>query len=636
MNKILAFILAVMMVGFSSYADLYSVDLTTVTHVTNTSAAQITITNAGITNKYYTTLNTNGLIIGDPFNVAFQKVNSNFATISTYISTNIPSGTATATNLSGNALVQSTNIAAYQANLATNNLTPTITNIAAYQAYLATNGLNFSGSSGTATNLSGYALTQSTNIAAYQAYLATNNFIKTATNLAGNALIQSTNIAAYQAYLATNNIVFSGSATNAVNIYNGGATNLTVTNTFNLISTVPYYTISSYYVTNLPPDTNGLACSNRNGMYYLASQFGSGALTNACGFIMYLNNTTSSTISNVLSITVTNGTNVTLYSMVGTTGLIYTNTTPAPPSNAYTVYVTGAGTSGANGTYTTSNTNLLASIYQKSGDTNWFMKQYYPSSGILSWYIFHYADINVSYYLSNSYPQSTYPNGKFPPIGSWFIGTGIGSAPAPVSTASGETNQWAVFETNAWNFYQGTGVTFTPTNITYPNGSSLFCVAYPSATNAYVIVSNSCGSTYLLTPTNSTGFTLTNGSPNFTNTPSPTNLNISISSPATNSATSPSNTVSINPNCQVYVIFTINGVTKYLFDGIPKWDSAHSLNQKTGLKTSYLWIDKNGTATLVMSGFTSYTVPWESADWRTPVPSDSCNSTLYTTETRLY
>ena len=210
---------------FESYAALFSIDLTTQTRVTNTSAAQITITNAGITNKYYTTLNTNGLVIGDPLNVAFQKVNSNFTTVQAYMTTNGSGGSGTATNLSGYALQQSTNIAAYQAYLATNNLV--LTNLSA-----------------STTNLSGNALVQSTNIAAYQAYLATNalnlsGLSGTATNLSGNALVQSTNIAAYQALLATNGLgsgafyPVSSSITNTLtNNWISGPLYLDVTNSF--------------------------------------------------------------------------------------------------------------------------------------------------------------------------------------------------------------------------------------------------------------------------------------------------------------------------------------------------------------------------------------------------------------------
>jgi len=217
-----------MMVKFNSYAALFSIDLTTQTRVTNTSAAQITITNAGITNKYYTTLNTNGLVVGDPLNVAFQKVNSNFTTVQAYMNTNGSGGSGgsgTATNLSGYALQQSTNIAAYQAYLATNNLV--LTNLSA-----------------STTNLSGNALVQSTNIAAYQAYLATNalnlsGLSGTATNLSGNALVQSTNIAVYQAYLATNGLgsgafyPVSSSITNTLtNNWISGPLYLDVTNSF--------------------------------------------------------------------------------------------------------------------------------------------------------------------------------------------------------------------------------------------------------------------------------------------------------------------------------------------------------------------------------------------------------------------
>jgi len=225
---------------------LQVIDLTTrVTNTAVSSGSIITIPGL-VTNADFTTIKSNNVIIGDTINVAFQKVNTNFLIVQTYMATNGSGNSATATNLAGNALIQSTNIAAYQAYLATNNLVltnlsasttnlsgyaliqstniaayqaylatnnllPTITNIAIYQAFLATNGLNLSGSTGTATNLAGNALIQSTNIAAYQAYLATNGLVLTnlaasTTNLSGYALVQSTNIAAYQAYLATNNL----------------------------------------------------------------------------------------------------------------------------------------------------------------------------------------------------------------------------------------------------------------------------------------------------------------------------------------------------------------------------------------------------------------------------------------------
>ena len=104
---------------------------------------------------------------------------------------------------SSNLFTSVTNIAAYQAFLATNNLLGTITNIAAYQAYLATN--NF--------------LATVTNISAYQAFLATNNYASTVTN-----------IAAYQAFLATNN--YASTVSNIANYYITIATNnLAPTNT---------------------------------------------------------------------------------------------------------------------------------------------------------------------------------------------------------------------------------------------------------------------------------------------------------------------------------------------------------------------------------------------------------------------
>jgi len=96
-----------------------------------------------------------------------------------------------------------TNIAAWQAYLSTNSLPPGITNIAAWQAYLATNSLPAFISAATGTN-----------IAAWQAYLATNGLFPGITNLsayqaylATNSLLPGiTNIAAWQAYLSTNGL----------------------------------------------------------------------------------------------------------------------------------------------------------------------------------------------------------------------------------------------------------------------------------------------------------------------------------------------------------------------------------------------------------------------------------------------
>lgn len=93
-------------------------------------------------------------------------------------------------------VVSATNIAAYQAFLATNNYAVTVTNI-------------IDGYPGSNINA-----TTATNIAAYQALLATNNYAPAATNIAAYQAkiatngydLRATNIAAYQTKIATNGL----------------------------------------------------------------------------------------------------------------------------------------------------------------------------------------------------------------------------------------------------------------------------------------------------------------------------------------------------------------------------------------------------------------------------------------------
>ena len=422
-----------------------------------------------------------------------------------------------------------------------------------------------------------------------------------------------------------------GSATNAVPIFNGGATNLTVTNAFKLTSTTPYYSIASYTITNLPPDTSGGATSNLNGTYYPAPALGSGVLTNSDGYVMTIGTTGTKQAGTVQSISVTNGLGVGTYNMVGTTPLIFTNSTIysgystniSYDSNATYVTVTGAGLSAANQIYQASGaayTGLTDSTYSLNFN-----------SSPLRWEIRKSATI---YYQMTSYT----PN----PYGATWADFSF-NAPAPNSNSGmpvtnaiySNTNFFTLYSTNAWRFYSSTNVSFSST-VASVTGNLYEQFNFTNAplipfNNVSYVSSISNRAVWSIVSNNVIG--TVSGGANFGSV-SITNYNFTISSGSTNAPNT--NTPPSVSGCNVYVIFKVGSVVKYLLDGTVRWDSAHKVNQDTGLKTSYLSIDASGNATLVIAGTLAETIPWTSSSWRTTIPSDACSTTPFTTPTKMY
>jgi len=476
-----------------------------------------------------------------------------------------------------------------------------------------------------------------------------------------------------------------GSATNAVPIFNGGATNLTVTNTFRLTSTTPYYSIASYTITNLPPDTSGGATSNLNGTYYPAPALGAGTLTNSDGFVMIIGTTGIKQSAVAQGISVSNGIGTGIYNMVGTNYILFTNAVDlssgliptltssnapsglATASNNYyanTAYLAYSNTAYSGGgtfldLYTPSHTTKTAWIqYQFSSQVtvsslygeHSFSSENFPidfvfqgSSNGTTWTnlfsktLFKTVNVNTFTNYIGTFQNFTgsYFRWNFSITNYAYISTGPYGYCRNLQVFSPKMN-WAQYATNAWRFYSATNVSFTALTYTVTgNLSEMFFVtnvpSVPPGGVAYV----SSITNYATWTTNT--FPIIGsvaGGPFSGISDLATNYNFSVSSGSTNSPST--NTPPAVSGCNVYVIFKVGSVVKCLDRGTSMWDSAHKLNQDTGLKTSYLSIDSAGTATFVLVGSTAMTIPWTDSAWSTTIPSDACSTTPFTTPTKMY
>ena len=271
MKTILALLLV--LAAFVAPAQFTNIDTSTVHVGTNTTTGTISIA-AISTNAAYSTLKTNAVTVGDTLAQTQAKINANFAWLANWFATNPPPMNATNYYLNG----------VVDGLLTDNNFS-----VAGAAAILA-----IVGEYGAITNI---VLTN------MPPPFVTNNLLFWPTNSTGGG----------------------GTASNAIPIYNGGGTNLTVTNTFTLTSTTPYYTIAMVNPTNLPPvtpnDTNlcpyfptdsSLArmtntcgvdvtnlypptCTNAGPPFFLNTNFIPPVLTNACGFIVFTNYTCTNT-----------------------------------------------------------------------------------------------------------------------------------------------------------------------------------------------------------------------------------------------------------------------------------------------------------------------------------------------------
>ena len=413
-----------------------------------------------------------------------------------------------------------------------------------------------------------------------------------------------------------------GSGSNAVPIYSGGATNLTVTNTFTLTSTTPYYTIIGYNPTNIPPDTSVVVCSNRNGPYYLNETYGTGAMTNACGYVLFIDSLVAGGAQAVSYVNVTAGTGAGYY--YTNYGFYSTGTKFQYPS---IITVSGAGYSLLNSTYTNSDpgnpywystTTNVARVFN-NGPVNYDPQVF--TNG--SWISFYYTT-NTPIWPADG---STYGSSAFTYYGSQHLPT-----PSIAFTNMTFGTYWTTWSTNSgqsntWQFYFATNVVFNTNSTTTVVGTSLnpFYITnitqYPFTNYPYV---DSLGYNVIFQGTN-ISYVPQDG--NFFAIP-PTNVAVVIYTPPP--IPPPPNTNPPAPPwhpCDNAILYTVGTTTKQLTGGLSMWAQAINLNMlhPDASHLSSLTVSSDGTAVFILWGVLTQTIYWSDPLWSSNVDPYACN-----------
>lgn len=343
------------------------------------------------------------------------------------------------------------------------------------------------------------------------------NYLKTSvrTNGGTNGQIPVINPAVSGGFMWTNASSGSGTDTNKVPIYNGGATNLTVTNTFKLTSTTPYYTVASVTFTN-----GSWGDTNRDGTYYPSDgTYGPGSLTNGNGEVIFITDIYSNLQTRVSSIWVTNGVGAGYYYPISKAYAVFTNITGSPTSTNFItqsgtslVVITNAGIASANQVYATNNVPF-ANYYKGISDPNWQLHVSFVSPSYW-WYLQNSSDSKFYYAISNG-PTANLPVGQWTTnVSAVTSSQGYTGDASPAPQSSVLTNQtyqivvgltyfWATYSTNAWRFYSSSDATFVPDSET---------IIVTSYTNSFYVTN------VPYVPPSSLTYTANNGNPVIFNT----------------------------------------------------------------------------------------------------------------------
>ena len=457
-----------------------------------------------------------------------------------------------------------------------------------------------------------------------------------------------------------------GSATNAVLIYNGGATNLTVTNQFTLISgpflkyasvtlsnECTYYDSGLGYLTNCagkvlwaePYDgANGYFGDSTSGLTNTGWMTNTVVVTNTVGTNTVVVTNTVGTLTNSITtnnvfplnylssqvnyINVTNGPGSGWYYPIDALHYIFAQSSYTGVStNTYTASLifSSCSLAGANQGYTSNSTTLWTGITDSSYSFN------YVGAPNFRWFVYHGADHNV---------QSKAGSAGTPPITASWDG---GSASGGVTTLGLATNYttnvlvyFTCYVTNAWRFYSSTNPvtfsspaqTYTGTGIGerfYVTNITISPVTNYSSTNVaatYAANSNQLVTFYGWNATQ-TGYPITNyipGGTGYSNVTYWTNVTITVTTGGGSGGGSGGRA------CARYITATVGGVCKNLKDGWKMVETAGLYNAQTGYTSSYLNISTNGTATWVLFNKTVSTYLWNDPQWETNMPSAACVS----------
>lgn len=425
-----------------------------------------------------------------------------------------------------------------------------------------------------------------------------------------------------------------GGTSNAIPIYSGGGTNLTVTNRFNLVSTVPNIGIGTLTISNYGVFTavgNGYY-TNTNGVAItiIGTGAGPGVGGNPTSPPWGTNTiTTNNTYpwngyaSQVNLIQVTNGVGTGWYYPLDPLHYIFVSQTNKPGStNVYTssVIFSGSSRAGANQGYISNSTTLWTGVTDSSYTMN------YNGNPLFRWIIYQGADHNI---------QSKAASAGTPPTGFWDGGTaGGGRADLGLSTnyTTNATVYWTYYSTNAWRFFSSTNpVTFVspaqtiyatnPTAIFYVTNCAINPVTNSSPTNSSTAYPNNYGTNVIFYGwyQGTNGYYWSGYIPGTSNIMVITWTNPPI-------ITLPPPPIVSSPPCASYISATVGGVCKTLTDGMRMIDECASLNNATGIALSHLDLAADGTATWVLFDRVVDVIPWNDSRWTLDAPADACVS----------
>ena len=424
-------------------------------------------------------------------------------------------------------------------------------------------------------------------------------------------------------------------------------------------------------------------CPNQNGPYYAATNWGGNAFTNQCGYVLYLKSMATNYYTQVASIAVTSGNNEGLFSPLSSAGVIFTNYT-VPTNNGFVVV--NCSNSRLNGHYsyagcaenfiigglwlafTNDTTPAIGSARVDPGvltNKPW-TGPIVVSQNIYSFSVFQYltnitlasnvfdTNLNIPGTPGNSdlsYQYVTYNSVSNITVAYFYQQGGVYGSSAAFLFSSYYPYSWAFYGSNSWNFYEAPAATYNSSNesVTAVSGYT----NYASVTNVTMVppiltTNDNAGNTVVFTTTNVGGYYIsTNGTMNYFGSQPGTNLAFVICPPTTNGPGR--NTWYYAPpivvpgpaptSCPEYVSCVVGGRCKTLLNGLDLWRQANTVNTATRQQTSYLNIDTNGLATLVVCGQVVLQEDWTSSFWQPseiPGSCELCNQRAYPLPSSFY
>lgn len=412
----------------------------------------------------------------------------------------------------------------------------------------------------------------------------------------------------------------TGNATNAILKSFGTGNDTTISNAFTLVNTNLYWTttllnLTGFYNTNCPggffPSDNFLTtltdacgdtvfnshiptCTNVAGPYTLNTNYEAPVLKNACGFMVLTN-----------------------YSTTNASGpyLLVTNLGPDVYVNFFGYVVMGNVCPNQNGPYYPDWPLGVGMMTNFCGDIVRVSPMSTNSVFAVSSIVVANGDIGAGTYSALDangalFTQYQYFGGKL----YWC---------------------WGYYVTNAWRFFYATNAAFSSPNTVTVNGTvnALMyvtnCPLVPDTNTVYQSSSTPYNTVAFSESVIGAWYTDVNGNIfGWGSSPPNDPISITIWPPGTTVTNyppapgSPSSAPTCNGN---YITLTLSGVRKYLIPGQQWYETANTIDWRSGIYTSYVSIGIDGYAAFYLAGVRVQEAYWtDASQWTTSVPGDAC------------